>query len=218
MGVNRKTIRKYLAADRPPACGPRQGRRTKLTPYLPYLRQRWEEGCHNASKLYGELVARGYTGAGTRVKEAVRPWRRSQSPPPHRRRGNSDIYWLVLRPSRRLSDVDQQELDEILEANPVLAQGHQLKESFQRLVVQRDVEGLDVWMAEAAASGLPMFQALAKSFHQDYEAIRRVLTTPWSTAQCEGQNCRVKLIKRLGYGRAKLDLLRQRILHRHVAV
>ena len=28
--------------------------------------------------------------------------------------------------------------------------------------------------------------------------------------------CRVKLIKRLGYGRAKLNLLRQRILHRMV--
>jgi hypothetical protein len=32
--------------------------------------------------------------------------------------------------------------------------------------------------------------------------------------QCEGQICRVKLLKRLGYGRAKLDLFRQRILHR----
>jgi hypothetical protein len=33
----------------------------------------------------------------------------------------------------------------------------------------------------------------------------------------EGQINRVKVIKRVGYGRAKLDLLRQRILHRVVA-
>jgi transposase len=107
-------------------------------------------------------------------------------------------------------------LERVLEANPALAQGHHLKESFQYWVSQRDVEGLDAWVEGAAQSGLQPFQALAKSFHQDYEAIKLALTTPWSTAQCEGQNCRVKLIKRLGYGRAKLDLLRQRILHRQL--
>jgi transposase len=64
---------------------------------------------------------------------------------------------------------------------------------------------------------LKPFEALAKSFYQDYEAIKLALTTPWSTGQCEGQNCRVKLIKRLGYGRAKLDLLRQRVLHQFAA-
>jgi transposase len=123
----------------------------------------------------------------------------------------------VLKPFSRLSVTDQQELESVLEANPVLAQGHHLKESCQHIVSQRDVEGLDAWIEEAAGSGLPPFQPLAKGFRQDYEAIKLALTTPWSTGQCEGQICRVKLIKRLGYGRAKLDLLRQRILHRRVA-
>jgi transposase len=40
--------------------------------------------------------------------------------------------------------------------------------------------------------------------------------TPWSTGQYEGQIYRVKLIKRLGYGRAKMELFRQRILHRMI--
>jgi transposase len=217
LGINRKTIGRYLAAGQPPAYGPRPGRRTKLAPFIPYLRQRWQEGCHNAQRLYRELLARGYTGAETRIKEAVRPWRSKSPPPLQRSPSNSTLYWLVLRPSSQLSGADQQELERILEANPVLAQGHHLKESFQHIVAQRDVEGLDTWIEEAAESGLQPFQSLVKSFRQDYEAIKLALIVPWSTAQCEGQNCRAKLIKRLGYGRAKLDLLRQRILHRRVA-
>jgi hypothetical protein len=43
------------------------------------------------------------------------------------------------------------------------------------------------------------------------------LTTPRSTGPCDGQIGRVKLIKRVGFGCAKLDLLAQRILHRMVA-
>ena len=70
---------------------------------------------------------------------------------------------------------------------------------------------------KAAGSGLKQFQSIARSFPQDYEAIKLALTTPWSTGQCEGQICRVKLIKRIGYGRAKPDLLRQRVLHRCAA-
>lgn len=63
-------------------------------------------------------------------------------------------------------------------------------------------------------SDLPPFRTAARSLRQDYDTIRAALTTPWSTGQYEGQICRVKRFKRLGYGRAKLDLLRQRILHR----
>jgi len=128
------------------------------------------------------------------------------------------LHWLVLKPQQRLSDVDHHELRSFLKSNPQLARGHQLKESFRSIVAQGDLEGLDAWMEEAAQAELRPFQSLARGFSQDYRAIQLALTTRWSNAQCEGQICRVKLIKRLGYGRAKLDLLRQRILHRRVAI
>ena len=40
----------------------------------------------------------------------------------------------------------------------------------------------------------------------------RKLTLPWSNGQTEGQVNKLKLLKRSMYGRAKLDLLRQRLL------
>ena len=123
-----------------------------------------------------------------------------------------------VKPQQRLSDADYHELLSFLKVNPQLARGHQLKESFRQFVVQGDLEGLDGWREQAASSGLRPFQSLAGSFGKDYQAIQMALTTRWSNAQCEGQICRVKLIKRLGYGRAKLDLLRQRVLHRRKAV
>jgi transposase len=58
-------------------------------------------------------------------------------------------------------------------------------------MARRDVEGLDAWMEECAGSGLRPFQALAKSFRHDYEAIKQALKTQWSNAQCEGQYCPV---------------------------
>jgi transposase len=43
-------------------------------------------------------------------------------------------------------------------------------------------------------------------------AVEAAFTLPWSTGPVEGHVHRVKLIKRAGYGRATLDLLRTRVL------
>jgi transposase len=47
----------------------------------------------------------------------------------------------------------------------------------------------------------------------DRQAIEAAVATAWSQGQTEGQVNRLKVIKRGMYGRAKFDLLRQRVLH-----
>ena len=42
--------------------------------------------------------------------------------------------------------------------------------------------------------------------------MKAALTEPWSNGQTEGQNTKLTLVKRQMYGRAKLDLLRARLL------
>lgn len=53
-------------------------------------------------------------------------------------------------------------------------------------------------------------RAFATGLISDYDAVKAALTTGWSNAQVEGQ---VNRLKRQKYGRAKFDLLRQRVLH-----
>jgi transposase len=215
VGLDRRTVRKYLAADQPPVYPPRRPRLTQLSPYLSYLAERWAQGCHNARRLYQELVRRGYRGSEGMVRVVVRPWRLRQaiSEPALT---PAQLAWLLLKPADGLTDADRQRLEDYLQANPLLARAYQLKTRVHTLLAEHDPAALDQWLREAETSELPSFRALARSFRQDYAAIAAALTTPWSTGQCEGQICRVKLLKRLGYGRAKLDLLAQRILHRTV--
>jgi transposase len=216
LGLDRRTVRKYLAADQPPVYPARRPRPTQLTPYLGYLAERWAQGCYNARRLYQALVQRGYQGSASMVRKVLQPWRMRPAVSPQALT-SAQFSRLILLPGSRLTEAERKTLAGILDANPPLAQGYRLKTHFQTLLAERDVEAFEPWLQEAETSDVPAFQALARSFRQDAEAIRAALTTPWSTGQCEGQNCRVKLLKRLGYGRAKLDLLRQRILHRMAA-
>ena len=206
-------MRKSLAGEQPPVYPPRRPRPTQLTPYLGYLAKRWAAGCHNARRLSQELVDRGDKGSASRVRKILPPWRARPEvgpltlPPAPR-------TWLRLRPAARLTEGDRETLEGFLPANPALAQGYALNTHFQTLLAQQEPAAFDHWLQEAETADLPAFQTLARSFRQDYAAITAALTTPWSTGQCEGPSCRVKRLKRLGYGRAKLDLRRQRILPR----
>jgi transposase len=48
---------------------------------------------------------------------------------------------------------------------------------------------------------------------RDKEEVLAGLTLVYSNGQVEGQVNKLKLIKRMGYGRASFPLLRQRVLH-----
>lgn len=73
-------------------------------------------------------------------------------------------------------------------------------------------EDFDRWLEEARDSGFAPFQRLAKTLAADRAAVLAAIELEWSTGQVEGHINRVKLMKRLGYGRAGFPLLRARIL------
>jgi transposase len=77
------------------------------------------------------------------------------------------------------------------------------------MVRRGDVDALQPWLQEAAASLLASF---ANGLRADEAAVAAALGEPWSNGQTEGHITKLKLVKRQMYGRAKLDLLRARLL------
>lgn len=70
------------------------------------------------------------------------------------------------------------------------------------------------WMERVLADDLPALHSLG-GLRRDFDAVIAGLSTPWSSGQVEGHVTRVKLLKRMAYDRANLDLLRQRVLLAH---
>ena len=60
-------------------------------------------------------------------------------------------------------------------------------------------------------ASIPFFTPMDEA---ERAAVRAGLTLPWSNGQTEGQVNRLKMLKRQMYGRANIDLLRQRVLYR----
>jgi transposase len=83
LGIDRKTVRKYLARGlEVPVYGPRQPRPRRIDPFVPYLRERVEAWPGlTGRRLFRELKERGYRGGYTAVTDALRALRPPAVPP-----------------------------------------------------------------------------------------------------------------------------------------
>src|SRR5260370_986722 len=62
VGMGASTVQSWLAVETFPERKPRE-QGTKLDRYLPYVSERWAQGCQNIAHIYQELLARGYKGS-----------------------------------------------------------------------------------------------------------------------------------------------------------
>ena len=71
----------------------------------------------------------------------------------------------------------------------------------------------ETWLADVEASRIPELCRFAQSLLKDKKAVIAGLTLPYSNGPVEAQVQKLKVVKRSMFGRAKLPLLRQRLLH-----
>jgi len=121
--------------------------------------------------------------------------------------------WLFVCQPEQLDETQRHELALIRQASPSAQAAYRLAQAFMQMMRERTGHQLDAWLGEAEASRLPEFQSFAKGIQQDKAAVLAGLTLPWSQGPLEGHVNRLKLIKRSMYGRARLPLLRARVLH-----
>jgi transposase len=223
-GMSRNTVRRLVATPEPPQNRPRPARPSglrspSLHPFVPYLQARWADGCRNASQLHRELAALGCTTSYSLLTQALVAWRSPEDLPRagRHRRGQprvrrTSVRWLCLRPPEQLDEAERAALARVLEQEPELATAHELVQRFRALVRERDLPALGPWLDDAETSELPPFVSFARGVRADYAAVEAAFTTIWSTGPVEGHIHKVKLLKRQGYGRAALPLLRAKIL------
>ncbi len=125
---------------------------------------------------------------------------------------------LLFRPRDDLTGEQQATRGDVGRLDPEIARVDGLCARFRQLLRDRDVEGLAAWLAEADQSGIEEVTSFATKRRKDLAAaVEAAVTSPWSQGQVEGQVNRLKLVKRSMYGRAKFDLLRQRVLYHAAA-
>jgi len=227
VGVPQRTLRHWCARQGFPERKRRTGDRSSLARYRAYLRQRWEAGEHSATQLWHEVRAQGFRGGYRSVARVLAPWRQRKlgrkrgpkaqavactPPAPPALTARQMAYSLLRRPDKRTEE-ERTQLLQVQQVDPPLATLATHTEAFAQMVRARAAERLDPWLERVLASPWRELKRFAQGLRQDYAAVKAALTWPYSNGPTEGHVNRLKLFKRQMYGRAQLDLLRQRVLY-----
>lgn len=234
MQLSRWQVQRFVKASTFPEQAPRRRRARILIPFAAVLEKQWAAGERNAMAIWRSLQQQGYTGSAQTIRRWVQA--RRQEPAPHTRPEYRAMYtvapedilqlaatvrplpaprqlvWLLIRDVKQLNAQETHILEQ-LRQEPMVELAYTLGQQFIQIVRQRQHDEFDAWLAACQASGIPDLQGFATGLKQDEAAVRAALTTNWSNGQVEGQNTRLKMVKRQMYGRAGFALLRKRVLH-----
>ena len=231
IGISGRTVQRWLAHGSFPEARRRRRRPSLIDPYERYVREWWQAGNRNGLQLYRALTAQGYKGSSKamyRYLERLRtPQRHSAgvapakpqkrmrvltSPAPLENFSARRATWLFVCQPDELVETQQHELALIRQASPSAEAAYRLAQAFMQMIREQTGHQLDAWLSSAEASRLPEFQSFAKGIELDKASVLAGLTLPWSNGPLQGHVNRLKLLKRSMYGRAKLPLLRARVL------
>ncbi len=220
-----KTVRRWLQQGRFPERQDPPARASKLDGYKVYIRTRCEQGCWNAKQIWQEITEQqGYRGGHTRVRDFVAELRKEpklggqeelpvasvlgwQLP------SARELKWLLMKAVAELDDERYELVRELCRQSRDVTVAYGLITDFAELVRNRRASELNNWVELARASGVREMECFARGILRDFAAVYTGLELEWSNGVVEGHVNRLKLFKRQGYGRAKLDLLRKRLLH-----
>ena len=214
-----RTIQRWVGQDGYVETNYHHPHRSRFDAYEAYVKQRWDQGCHNIQQLWREIRAQGYPHSDRALRrhlQALSGKKNVDLPEAslldHFSAKNT--VWLFMRSFDDLKEKEREELLTICQASAVAETMYHLVEEFLRIVHQLQGGQLDAWIARVMASGIKELQRFAKGLQRDKAAVLTGLTLSYNNGQTEGQVTRIKLIKRMMYGRAGFALLRQRVVHR----
>lgn len=224
LGIQRKTIRRFLRAGEFPERSKPKRQPSHVNRFRTFLEKRWSEGCHNATQLWREVREQGYEGARGMVARMVssfrvpgtkyfhagmtqrKPQQRFAVPSP------SHVASLFSRRPETLSGHERAFLSSLEADDDGICALRSITSEFSALMRNRDLNGLTDWMHRATATGIPAVKSFGRGLRRDQAAVDAAFSLPWSSGQVEGQVHRLKLIKRQMYGRAGFALLHRRVL------
>ena len=232
VGLSRTTVTRYVRADGFPERASRRSTPGILAPFVEHLQQRWDAGCRNGSALLREIQAQGFTGSRKQLARWIQQRRETPAPTTPtkyrhvqenlpasvreaasrpRRASARQLSWLLVRQPERLDDGEQAALAQMQNASADIRTAYSSAQQFGDMVRRRRADLFDEWIEAVATSGIAELGTFAAGLRRDEKAVRMALSSKWSNGQTEGQVTKLKLLKRQGFGRSKLDLLCRRL-------
>ena len=95
---------------------------------------------------------------------------------------------------------------------PCFAKVHSIVWDFRNLLKSKDALNLFCWLKKAKSLNIPEINSFVSAVERDFIAVYNAIATPYSNGLAEGKVNKLKLVKRIMFGKGCFGTLRNKVL------
>jgi len=123
-----------------------------------------------------------------------------------------DLMKLLYKTPDKVKSITKQQLDSVFEYYPNFLKVYACVWDFKSMFEDNDVVMLDTWLENVKTLHIAEFESFAKGINVDIAAVKNAIELPYSNGLAEGKVNKIKLIKRIMFGRCSFLLLKVKTL------
>lgn len=212
------TVNNYLKADCPINNGHYDNRMPgKLAPYEQEVLTLRAEGIAY-SKIHELICTKGYDGTVASLRMFMQKERThrksisSASSEPKEYIPRKFICQLIYRELEKVKGITQEQYDCAIKIYPMLGQLYSMLKEFHRIVFSRKSDELDEWLIKSSKLNIDEINTYISGLKNDLDAVKNGIQYKYNNGLAEGSVNKIKLIKRIMYGRNSFHLLKAKVL------
>lgn len=220
-GLDFRTVDKYLDENFNPVHAAYGKKKIgMLTPYMDEIDRMAAQGVMSAVILR-QIQEKGYTGSASNLRHYVSDWKKHRKHQPEQEGSigkpkqlleRKNVFQLLYHPVENVKSIRQQQFDALCCTYPCFEKVYAIIWSFKTLLVSKDASLLEAWMIQAKDSGIREINSFVEGVRRDLDAVKNAIILPESNGLAEGSVNKLKVIKRIMYGRCSFDTLRRKTL------
>lgn len=173
-------------------------------------------------KIHKILCEKGYSGSVASLRMFMQKERTRMR---EQQEGSKEQSEFIQRKSLRqliykkiedVTTITSNQYEEVLKKYPQLGQLYSLVKNFYSVIFSQKAEKLDGWIESAQKYDIPELQTFLEGLTRDIKAIKNSITYSYNNGLAEGSVNKIKVIKRIVYGRNSFNLLKSKVLFHEI--
>lgn len=217
-GFTKKTIHNYLSNDCTCINGQYgNSRNGLLAPFREEVISLLSEGL-TYEKTAEIIRNKGYTGSVAAIRGFITKERRQWKELQENRKEKTELIsrkWLIKLLYKSLDEVkciSKEQFTTVIKIYPIIGQLYNTVESFKEIIRSKQSDKLEEWLFQVDKLEIPEIKSFVKGIERDINAVKNAIQYPYNNGLAEGSVNKLKIVKRIMYGRNSFDMLRSKLL------
>lgn len=218
LGISYPTVKRYLSLDFNPVHGLYNTiTNSKIKPYADAIKEMLGKG-RTFKEIEVAIREDGYDGAAstirmftTRERKLLKEVKADEGGPVEK----IERKWLIsllYKPVDRAKGITQVQLDKVIEKYPVIGSIYDTVQSFKQTLFSKKPEEIEKWMSEVEKMNIAEINSFINGIRRDIDAVKKAIETDYNNGLAEGSVNKLKVVKRIMFGRNSFELLKSKLL------